>query len=746
MMRKLGFIMSVSLILLVGIIYSEDTNPERLIRFSYQHQQSQLMDNHGRWFDSLNVRFVGNWPFGTPYAVATDTTRDLVFFSCGGGVYIYDMSNPASPIKLSEKIHTRSRFAYDLFYDYANHRLYTAGGWGTKNEIWDVSNPSNPIKLGGWDTQYFSWGIFVSGSYAYVADDLAGLRIVNISDPANPYEVSYNNTIGYAHHVAVSDTYAYVASDSLFIFNISDQANPYIVGHYNASGRMFIQDTLLYMTGSQFRIISISDPTNPYEIGHFAIACSDISISDSLAYIISEFNNADSLYIFNIFNPANPYIVGRCDKIGWEYGMELLNSHLYISDEYSILHIINVSNPFNPQEENFLHTTGPATGVTVCDSFAYIAENRGGVRIINILNPADPYEVGYYDTPGRASSIAISDSLAYVADYEGGLRIINISNPMNGFEVGHFDVPSQDAIYVTYRNPYVYLINYLSGDGLKIINVSDPANPFEVGHFTPSGRTYTTWITVVDTLAYLACFIDQTSGFLYVINITNPANPYEIGNCAIAGCCNCIAIKDNYAYISSGLSGLRIINIADPANPFEVGSFSVPENYYSGIILSGSYAYIADYAAWSLHVIDVTNPTAPQQVGYYETPDSPFGITLLGGYIGLADDFAGLQIYENYANSINETTNTPINKNLRILQNPIKNNFINLVVQLPEICILRFNLYDAIGQKVKNYKSICCQAGTQNIKLPIKDLPAGIYFLCIRINDIQTTEKILIIK
>ncbi|RKZ20949.1 hypothetical protein DRQ18_05300, partial [bacterium] len=45
-------------------------------------------------FDSLNVTFVGNWPFGPSYAVTVDTTRNLIFLGSGGGVYVLDGDNP----------------------------------------------------------------------------------------------------------------------------------------------------------------------------------------------------------------------------------------------------------------------------------------------------------------------------------------------------------------------------------------------------------------------------------------------------------------------------------------------------------------------------------------------------------------------------------------------------------------------------------------------------------------------------
>lgn len=41
-------------------------------------------------FDSLNTRFIGNWPFGVTYAVSFDPSRNLVFCGSGGGVYVLE--------------------------------------------------------------------------------------------------------------------------------------------------------------------------------------------------------------------------------------------------------------------------------------------------------------------------------------------------------------------------------------------------------------------------------------------------------------------------------------------------------------------------------------------------------------------------------------------------------------------------------------------------------------------------------
>ena len=60
------------------------------------------------------------------------------------------------------------------------------------------------------NTTGFSYGVYVSGDYAYVADDDSGLAVIDISDPTNPGAPVYSDTTGTAHGIYVSGDYAYV--------------------------------------------------------------------------------------------------------------------------------------------------------------------------------------------------------------------------------------------------------------------------------------------------------------------------------------------------------------------------------------------------------------------------------------------------------------------------------------------------------------------------------------------------------
>ncbi|RKZ24571.1 hypothetical protein DRQ20_06840 [bacterium] len=224
-------------------------------------------------FDSLNVTFVGNWPFGPSYAVTVDTVRSLVFLGSGGGVYVVDGDNPESLLYVGE-IRTRG-VVYGLFYDENTQRLYIADGPGGL-EIWDVSTPSAPQKMGSYFTPDYANGVFISGNYAYVADGWKGLRIVDISNPSSPYEVGYYNTPGYAEGVFVSGNYAYVADrySGLRVIDVSDPYSPQEVGYYDTPGSawgVFVSGDYAYVAdgGAGLRVIDISDPSSPYEVGYY---------------------------------------------------------------------------------------------------------------------------------------------------------------------------------------------------------------------------------------------------------------------------------------------------------------------------------------------------------------------------------------------------------------------------------------------------------------------------------------------
>jgi hypothetical protein len=161
---------------------------------------------------------------------------------------------------------------------------------GNNLVILNISNKTNPKPLGFVSLPAIAIKIYISGSYAYVADDYSGLRIINISNPSNPKEVGYYDTSGEAYHVYVSGSYAYVADylDGLQIIKISDPKRPKRVGNYLTHGwavEVYVSNNYVADIREGLRIIDTSNPKKPKEVGYYYTPETAFGVQVSGGYI-----------------------------------------------------------------------------------------------------------------------------------------------------------------------------------------------------------------------------------------------------------------------------------------------------------------------------------------------------------------------------------------------------------------------------------------------------------------------------
>jgi hypothetical protein len=697
-------------------------------------------------YESLNVRFIGNWPFGACHAVSCDPSRNLVFLGSGGGVYIYNVSNPSNPVKVSEKIHSRGLIT-GIFYSLSDQRLYIAARRGTGShpggslEIWNVSNLSNPSRLGNYWTRGACVGVYVSGSYAYVADGNSGLRIIDVSNPSNPFEVAFIDTLGDAYDVFVSGNYAYVANwDGVHIINISNPANPQMVGFYDAPNdraiAIYVSGSYLYVgDDTHFHVVDVSNPSNPQEIGncsywdwHFV----DIYVSGNYAYALSE----GRLSIINISNPYNPYEVGDFSDLNWALEVWVFGSYAYVAEKHDNmgfnagLCIIDISDPTWPHSVAKVITPSICMGLDVFGSYAYLTGWGVGLRVIDISNPSEPVQVGlWYDTLwwGQYNTMDVSGSYAYLGDCDGGLDIIDISVPSNPVRVGRFGyIDNFMDIQVVY--PYAYVAAL--GDNFVVINVSNPRNPQIVSSLTWD-YDVTYGVFVSGNYAYITGENTLTLiSWLRIIDVSDPSNPQELGMYILPGSARDVEVLGRYAYVTYGL---YIIDISNPHNPQFVGSCPTRGEPWD-IDLSFPYAYIADGDS-GLCVIDVSNPSNPQIVGFYETPDFAYDISVDSPYVYIADNYTGLQIYRHPPSDSEVRIRESLNKGIALSQavfapiiftDEIKIKFVKSADRP-----LKINLYNVLGSCVFE-KALALTPNSITLSgKRIEELPSGVYFLSI---------------
>ena len=79
----------------------------------------------------------------------------------------------------------------------------------------------DPVRVGGYDTSGNAFQVAVSGNYVYVADNAAGLQVIDVSNPASPRRVGGDSLVD-ARGLILAGTNVFVAAgyDGLVILDL----------------------------------------------------------------------------------------------------------------------------------------------------------------------------------------------------------------------------------------------------------------------------------------------------------------------------------------------------------------------------------------------------------------------------------------------------------------------------------------------------------------------------------------------
>lgn len=508
-------------------------------------------------------------------------------------------------------------------------------------QVIDISNPSAPQITGSVNTPNYAYCVAVSGFYAYVADSASGLQVIDVSNPANPQIIGSADTPDTARGVAVSGDYAFVAdgySGGLQVIDVSNPANPQIIGSRDTLGSAYgvtVVGLTAYVAdgGNGLQVIDISVPSNPQIIGAVGTPgyAYSVSISGSYAYVA---DGSSGLQVIDVSNPSNPQIIGAVETPDhFTEGVAVSGNYAYVADGQHGLQVIDISNPANPKIIGAVDTPGQAYNVSVSDNYAYVADEYRGLLVIDVS--LTPQIFGFVDTPDWAMGVALSGSYAYVADDADGLQVIDVSEPRSPRIIGSVDTPYL-AQGVTVSGNYAYVADKASG--LQVVNVSNPATPQIVGSVNTPDWAYD--VTVSNNYAYVA----DWDGGLQVIDVSIPTNPRIIGSVDTPSRAFGVAIVGNTAFVADDASGLQVIDTSNPANPQIIGAVDTPGSAYA-VDVVGNTAYVADGSS-GLQVIDISNLAAPQIIGSVNTPDWAYKVIVAGNYVYVADDESGLQVID----------------------------------------------------------------------------------------------------
>ena len=750
--------------------------------------------------DSLNVRWVGSWSYGGagPISVGEIKGTPYAFLGSGGGIIVFDVSNPSSPVKMGE-VGTPGGVG-GLFF--LNNRIYVANVGGLR--IYDASDPSSPLFLGNCSILPIdplndkTIDVWVEGNYAYVAGNTYGLQIVDVSNPSSPKEVGHYDTPGQAFAVSVQGDYAYIADrhGGLRIIDVSDPSHPEEVGVWIPWWDTFIYNVFvsgdyayLVCDTDGLLIIDISNPSNPEYVGGYIVKMDwywkvGIWVSENLAYFTSQ---RVGLLIIDVSNPEEPKKLGEYPMLHWVSDIWVHRHHAYVTTSgegipSSFFYIIDVSNPSSPEQASVYIPPQMGFGayLDVSDNYAYITKGDS-LLIIDISDQTKPKKIATSPLKGYRAygDMELHSPYLYFSTTEkeskqAYFQIIDISDPLNPEEMRYHPIPS--SLYCL--KGMQVSGDYLYGIGIKcrwnepdrdntylcIFDISNPLYPENVCEFR-GGWRFEPRFCISGDYIYIA---DETNLQIRIIDARDLEEPKEVGSYYPSEDNHllCVDAADNYLYAwgintEKNMLILEVIDISDPLNPEKVGFVEIPRRISyatevkKGILqevvlqVSGSYAYATFDRLW---VIDVSDPTNPVAVGFHDVDISGGSdMKIIEKYIYTV----GFRIFEFYGGGGVEekSSNPPIFKscNLTISPNPCKG-VASIEYQVVSREPISLEVYNACGRLVRTLARVQSpEPKAYTITWDGKDdkgeeAPQGIYFIQLRTENKSLTRKVVLVK
>ncbi len=248
---------------------------------------------------------------------------------------------------------------------------------------------------------------------------------------------------------------------------------------------------------------------------------------------------------------------------------------------------------------------------------------------------------------GSGQSTWVDDAKFFSKTNSLDISIEGISTLVSGFldwnqatPTSTLSLPSTyNANDVQVVGDYAYMVtdNNSSGSEFFIVNITDVKNPVQISSLNIG--TSVTGVAIKDNYAYISTRGNSTE--LRVINITNKNSPSITTSLDLPDSNDALAldINETKLYIVQG-NYLRSIDISTPSSPQILDDINL-NGLGTEVFISANYVYIASQnASQEFQIIDATNPANLQNVGGFNLSGSMLAtdVFVLGNRAYLATD------------------------------------------------------------------------------------------------------------
>lgn len=351
---------------------------------------------------------------------------------------------------------------------------YVLGSYPYRVSVIDLAVPAKPALIptkesieGGAELL----DIVIDGTFAFIADGIAGIRILDISNPVQPVFVKDVPLDGSASTVYRSGKKIYVVLEQKY-FSLADVKNPKkpkltYTEPFSASygyTSIVLSNKNAYFNGGGAHIYDIANLVSPVHINKESAAEID-SIQIQGNYLYSTIGEI-GLLVYDVTNPAKPIKISQTPfpaGIPRNVSVDGIWAAGISNSPYSIT-VFNISDPKKPVPgQSYLYKTYPQA-VTVSNGYAYVARGGDGVDIIKINADGSLKLVKNISVKGSAHRVAIVGKRAFIV--RDGADIYDISDPSKPKFLTHVNNKGE-AYHLAVSNGWIYIAD--GGAGVTIV-------------------------------------------------------------------------------------------------------------------------------------------------------------------------------------------------------------------------------------------------------------------------------------
>jgi|GEM_PF-6039414 len=441
----------------------------------------------------LNPKILG-WATASGIYVRTIITEgNHMFITTSDGETIddFDISNPASPIRLG-----------DYLFGYLSSGLAVSGNfvYATISEsqsswliIYDAVNPDSMKLISSVKIPtgiYVPRSITVVDSLAYITLDTAGYAIVNIADRSNPkliinvpfpYAVKNWEQFSGPLQVSLNTNFAYIAcGNGLWSVNI-DSVNARTTSFFYTAGSptKIVMDSSCHVFAAEdecgLKIIDFTDPSKPQLVGEYQPneAVRDIAVSNNKAYLLCD----TDMQILDVSNLMYPVLIGKVvfgdsttGSLDQTFGSIILSgSTIYAARNSKRLYSIDVSNPTAPHIKTFCTLTGIPAAISFYQNYLCVANTFQGIQIIDISN-SDSLKQSAFLKLTYLTAISIEGNKLYTIDSAGfsEYELTDLINPVLKYNL---NLSTSNPVEIKCDKNFAYIADF---NNLNVVDISNP--------------------------------------------------------------------------------------------------------------------------------------------------------------------------------------------------------------------------------------------------------------------------------